>query len=405
MLYYLFDYLHDAFHWPGTGLFKYISFRAAMALLGSFTTTFLLGQRFIDYLRKKQIIETNRALGFSTTAKANTPTMGGFLIILATVLPTLLFAKWHNIYIILLLTTTIYMGIVGYLDDYIKVIQQKKKGLNGWIKIAGQIALGCIVGSTLYFHKDVVIRETVEIVASVAADQTIPPPYRDKKSTQTTIPFFKERTLDYAQLSHYLLGKEGYTWIVYVLIVIFIIAAVSNGANLTDGLDGLATTTAIVISTTLAIMAYLSGHIIFAKYLCIMYIPHLGELTIFCSAFVGACMGFLWYNSYPAQIFMGDTGSLTIGAVIAVVAICIRKELLLPLLCGLFVIENLSVILQTGYFKYTRKRYGYGKRIFKMAPIHHHYQKLGWHEAKIVTRFLIISLLLAIVTLVTLKVR
>lgn len=408
MLYYLFKYLHATFQWPGTGLFKYISFRAAMATLSSFTIIFLLGQRFINYLSKRQITEPNRPLGFNEAKKnAHTPTMGGMLIILATVVPTLLFSKLHNIYIILLLTTTIWMGLVGFLDDYIKVFKKQKNGLNGWIKLLGQIVLGCIVSTTLYLHKAVVIREvstTAQETSTTLVGQ-VPSGYNDIKSTKTTIPFFKGNEMDYAQITAGLLGNTQYTWMVYMAIVAFIIAAVSNGSNLTDGLDGLTANTSLIVGTTLAILAYLSGHIIFAKYLNIMYIPNLGELTIFCCAFVGSCMGFLWYNAYPAQVFMGDTGSLTIGAIIAVVAICIRKELLIPMLCGIFLTENLSVILQTSYFKFTKKRYGTGRRIFKMAPLHHHYQKLGWHESKIVTRFLIISILLAIATLVTLKIR
>lgn len=408
MLYYLFKYLHTSLQWPGTGLFKYISFRAAIATLSSFTIIFLLGQRFIDGLRKRQITEPNRALGFNeANKKTNTPTMGGILIILATVVPTWLFSKLHNIYIILLLTTTIWMGLVGFLDDYIKVFKKQKSGLNGWIKLLGQMTLGCIVSATLYLHQDVVIREVS------LPTQAIPTPlgdpiasdYNDIKSTKTTIPFFKGNELDYAQITASLLGNTYYTWILYMVVVAFIIAAVSNGSNLTDGLDGLTASTSVIVGTTLAVLAYLSGHIIFAKYLNIMYIPNLGELTIFCCAFVGSCMGFLWYNAYPAQIFMGDTGSLTIGAIIAVVAICIRKELLIPILCGIFLMENLSVILQTSYFKFTKRHYGAGRRIFKMAPLHHHYQQLGWHESKIVTRFLILSILLAIATLVTLKVR
>ncbi|WP_419241884.1 phospho-N-acetylmuramoyl-pentapeptide-transferase [Cardinium endosymbiont of Nabis limbatus] len=410
MLYYLFKYLHATFQWPGTGLFKYISFRAAMATLSSFTIIFLLGQRFIDYLSKRQITEPNRALGLDATKKKiNTPTMGGGLIILATVVPTLLFSKLHNVYIVLLLTTTIWMGLVGFLDDYIKVFKKQKNGLNGWVKLLGQVVLGFIVSTALYFHKDVVIREVSTIAQALSANLAAQPPspsgYNDIKSTKTTIPFFKGNELDYAQITACLLGNVDYTWIVYMAIVAFIIAAVSNGSNLTDGLDGLTASTSVIVGTTLAVLAYLSGHIIFAKYLNIMYIPNLGELTIFCCAFVGSCMGFLWYNAYPAQVFMGDTGSLTIGAIIAVVAICIRKELLIPILCGIFLMENLSVILQTSYFKFTKKRYGIGKRIFKMAPLHHHYQKLGWHESKIVTRFLILSILLAITTLVTLKIR
>ncbi|TDG95685.1 phospho-N-acetylmuramoyl-pentapeptide-transferase [Cardinium endosymbiont of Culicoides punctatus] len=411
MLYYLFKYLHTTFHWPGTGLFKYISFRAAMATMSSFVITFLLGQFFINFLNRKQILESNRFLGLGKEyigIKSKTPTMGGILIILATVIPTLLFSKLHNIYIILLLITTVLMGIVGFLDDYIKVFKKKKNGLSGWIKLLGQIFLGITVSTILFFHKDVVIRElsiTPHEISTVLNDPVPSPAYNDVKSTKTTIPFFKSNELDYAQISAMLLGSKNYTWILYMLVVCFIIASVSNGANLTDGLDGLTAGTSVIVGTTLAVLAYLSGHIVFAKYLNIMYIPNLGELAIFCCAFVGACIGFLWYNTYPAQIFMGDTGSLTVGAIIAVVAICIRKELLIPILCGIFLLENVSVIVQTSYFKYTRKRYGIGKRVFKMAPLHHHYQKLGWHESKIVTRFLILSLLFAIATLITLKIR
>jgi phospho-N-acetylmuramoyl-pentapeptide-transferase len=409
MLYYLFNYLHDTYHWPGTGLFKYISFRAALSVLLSFAITFLVGQFLINFLKRKQIIETNRMLGLQEDqlgTKARTPTMGGLLIILATILPTLLLSKWDNIYCILLVVTTIWMGSIGFLDDYVKVFKKQKAGLNGWIKLIGQFVLGFIVGGTLYFHESVVIREypLKSSPAVVLLDEETGQ-YRDTKSTKTTVPFFKDNSLDYAQIAKFLFGNETYTWLLYISVIAFIIASVSNGANLTDGLDGLTASTAVVVGTTLAILAYLSGHILFSKYLNIMYIPNLGELAVFCCAFVGACTGFLWYNAYPAQIFMGDTGSLSIGSVIAVVAICIRKELLLPVLCGIFLIETGSVILQTSYFKYTRKKYGTGQRIFKMAPLHHHYQKLGWHEAKIVVRFLIISLLLAVLTLVTLKIR
>ncbi|MBX9889697.1 MAG: phospho-N-acetylmuramoyl-pentapeptide-transferase [Amoebophilaceae bacterium] len=409
MLYYLFKYCYEVFHWPGTRLFKYISFRAAMVTLGAFAITFLLGERFIKFLLNKQIKQSHRALGLEEEKKGTkeaTPTMGGILIIIATVVPTLLFSKLHNVYIILLLITTLWMGTIGFLDDYIKVFK-KRDGLSGWIKLGSQALLGLLVSTTLYFHNDVVIREFPcnTLSTALTLEDTAPSRHHDIKSMKTTIPFFKDNTLDYTQVSNYLLGSSTYTYLLYMIVIAFVIAAVSNGANVTDGLDGLVASTSVIIGTTLAILAYLSGHIIFAKYLKIMYIPYLGELTIFCCAFVGACMGFLWYNAYPAQIFMGDTGSLTIGAIIAVVAICIRKELLLPILCGIFLIENLSIIIQTGYFKYTRKKYGQGKRIFKMAPLHHHYQKLGWHEAKIVTRFLLISLLLAIATLITLKIR
>lgn len=411
MLYYLFNYLHTTFHWPGTGLFKYISFRAAMATLSSLAITFLFGEFLIRILTTKQIFEPHRALGRQIDCdaiKRHTPTMGGILIILATIIPTLLFAKLHNIYIILLLITVIWMGIIGFSDDYIKVFRKQKNGLHGWVKVLGQITLGCIVSTTLYFHQDVVVREEITpkySIAATSAEGLEQNTYSDIKSTQTTIPFIKNHALDYAQISNMFLGSKRYTWLLYIIAITFIITAVSNGSNLTDGLDGLVAGTAIIVGTTLAILGYLSGHSLFAKYLYIMYIPNIGELTIFCCAFVGACMGFLWYNAYPAQIFMGDTGSLAIGAIIAVVAVSIRKELLLPILCGIFVAENLSVILQRYYFKYSKRRYGIGKRIFKMAPLHHHYQKLGWHESKIVSRFLIINLILAIITLVTLKIR
>lgn len=404
MLYYLFRYIHETLNWPGTGVFKYISFRAAAAAILSVIITIVLGKKLIQFFQAQQIKDGVRALGLEgQEEKGNTPTMGGIGIIAAIVIPTLLFAKPDNTYILLLLTATLWMGTIGFIDDYIKVFKKGREGLAGRFKIFGQVGLGLIVGLTLYFHQDVVVRELETAVAVIEQGEATPVTFKDVKSTKTTVPFFKNNELDYSKLIPGL--ADRYTWILYVCTVIFIVTAVSNAANLTDGLDGLAAGTSSIIGTTLAILAYLSGNVIFSQYLNIMYIPNLGELVIFCTAFVGACGGFLWYNAYPAQIFMGDTGSLTIGGLIAVLAIMIRKELLIPLLCGIFVIENLSVIIQVSYFKYTKRKYGAGQRIFKMAPIHHHYQKLGLHEAKIVTRFWIVGILLAILTLVTLKLR
>ena len=401
MLYYLFQYLHEALHWPGMRVFKYISFRAATTAILSLFIATVLGRRLIGYLHARHIKENIRALGLpGQGAKAHTPTMGGITLITAMTIPTLLFAKLESIYILLLLTTTLWMGTIGFIDDYIKVFRKNKKGLPGKLKVLGQVGLGLIVGLTLYFHQDVVVRELEAPTAAIELGAA-PVAFRDVKSTKTSVPFFKNNELDYGQLLPGL--DDRYTWIVYVLVVIFVITAVSNATNLTDGLDGLAAGTTAIIVLTLALLAYLSGNTIFARYLNIMHIPNLGELTIFCAAFVGACGGFLWYNAYPAQIFMGDTGSLTLGSLIAVLAFMIRKELLLPLLCGILVLENLSVIIQVFYFKYTKKKYGIGKRIFSMTPIHHHYQKQGLHEAKIVARFWIIGLLLAILTLITLK--
>ena len=406
MIYYILKYLHDTYNLPGTGLYQYISFRAAMAALYSLSISIWIGKKLIPYLKQQQVQESVRALGLAgEQSKEKTPTMGGIMIIAATIIPTLSFAQLNNIYIILLIATTLWMGLIGFADDYIKVFKKKKQGIKGWIKIFGQLSLGIIVSLTLFFHKDVVVRQfEKKTYAAAYWEQRSSTNYKDIKSTKTTIPFLKKNEFDYQQISNYIWNKK-YTWLIYLLAISFIIIAVSNAANLTDGLDGLAAGSSAIISTTLAILAYLSGNSIFAKYLNIMYIPHLGELSIFCAAFIGACIGFLWYNAYPAQIFMGDTGSLTIGAVIAVIAISIRKELLIPLLCGIFVIENLSVIIQRYFFKYTKKKYGVGKRVFLMAPIHHHYQKLGLHESKIVTRFWIIGILLAIFTLITLKIR
>lgn len=404
MLYYLAQYIEEILHIPGLGVFKYISFRAAGAAVFSLLISVFLGKRLIYFFQKSQVNEGVRELGLhGQMDKANVPTMGGVIIIAATVLPTLLFAKLKNVYIILLVVTTLWMGFIGFLDDYIKVFRKDKKGLAGKFKIIGQIILGLIIGTTLIFNSHVVIREFGSNIIVIENGEVKEADYQDIKSIKTTIPFLKGNELDYSQVIPWL--DVNYSWIIYVLFITFIIAAVSNGANLTDGLDGLAAGTSAIIGTTLAALAYLSGNVIFSRYLNIMYIPDLAELAIFSTAFVAACVGFLWYNTYPAQIFMGDTGSLTIGSIIAVLAIVTRKELLLPLLCGIFLVENLSVMLQVGFFKYTKRKYGVGKRIFKMSPIHHHFQKLGFHEVKIVTRFWIVGILLAILTLVTLKLR
>lgn len=403
MLYYLFDYLDKQFDLIGAGVFKYISFRAGMAAAISLLITIIFGKSLINYLKKKQVGEEIRELGLEgQTAKRGTPTMGGLIIIAAILVPTFLFAKLDNIYVILLVTATVWMGLIGFLDDYIKVFKKDKQGLAGRFKIVGQVGLGLIVGFTLYFSDSVVERRIKDPAAEmVVVDGTPVRNYEDVKSTKTTVPFFKDNELDYKNILPFL--GENYTWIVYVLVVIFIITAVSNGANITDGIDGLAAGTAGIIGITIGIFAYLSGRVDFSDYLNIMYIPNLSELVIFCTAFVGACLGFLWYNAYPAQVFMGDTGSLTLGGVIAVLALAVRKELLIPVICGIFLIENLSVIIQVAYFKYTRKKYGEGRRIFLMSPLHHHYQKKGIHESKIVTRFWIVGILLAIFSLATLK--
>lgn len=403
MLYYLFDYLDKHFDLIGAGVFKYISFRAGMAAAISLLITIIFGKSLINYLRKKQVGEEIRELGLEgQTAKRGTPTMGGLIIIAAILVPTLLFAKLDNVYVILLITATVWMGLIGFLDDYIKVFKKDKKGLAGKFKIVGQVGLGLIVGFTLYFNDNVIIRKPVSPTTEiVVVDGQAVKNYEDVKSTKTTVPFFKNNELDYNNILPFL--SNDYTWVIYVLIVILIITAVSNGANLTDGIDGLAAGTAGIIGLTIAIFAYLSGRVDFSNYLNIMYIPNLSEVVIFCTAFVGACLGFLWYNAYPAQIFMGDTGSLTLGGVIAVAALAVRKELLIPVLCGIFLIESLSVIMQVAYFKYTKKKYGEGRRIFLMSPLHHHYQKKNIHESKIVTRFWIVGILLAILTLATLK--
>ena len=404
MLYYLFDYLDKHFDLLGAGVFRFISFRAGMAMFLSLVISLIFGRKLIQYLRVKQIGESVRDLGLQgQMEKKGTPTMGGLLMMACIIVPTLVFAKFDNVYIVLLLITTVWLGTLGFLDDYIKVFKKNKEGLHGKLKIVGQIGLGLIVGLVMFFNKGVVIRNYLTPHTGTDESIVISSNYIDERSTKTTIPFLKNNELDYHDLFNFI-GDE-YTWIIYVLIVIFIITAVSNGANITDGIDGLAAGTSAIIGITLAIFAYVSGNAIFAKYLNIMYIPNSGELVIFCAALVGACVGFLWFNSFPAQVFMGDTGSLMLGGVIAVLALTIRKELLLPIMCGIFVVENLSVILQVMYFKYTKRKYGQGRRIFKMSPLHHHYQKVGFHEAKIVTRFWIIGILLAIITLATLKLR
>ena len=403
MLYYLFDYLQREFDLIGAGVWQYISFRSGMAISLSLLITVLFGKGLIRYLQKKQIGEQIRDLGLEGQAqKKGTPTMGGIIIIMAIIIPTVLLARLDNIYIVLLLISTVWMGVIGFIDDYIKVFKKNKEGLRGRFKVFGQVGLGLIVGFTLYFHQDVVVRdfdsEPIDNQEIVRTET----PYRDVKSTITTIPFVKNNEADYKVLAPF---GEQYTWIPYVLVVIFIVAAVSNGVNITDGLDGLAAGSCAVIVLTLAVFTYVSGRVDFSQYLNIMYLPNTGELVIFCVALAGACIGFIWYNTYPAQVFMGDTGSLTLGGVIAVLAIAIRKELLIPILCGVVLLENLSVILQVSYFKYTKRRLGEGRRIFLMSPLHHHYQLKGYHEAKIVTRFWISGILLAILTLATLKLR
>jgi phospho-N-acetylmuramoyl-pentapeptide-transferase len=417
MLYYLFTWLNEAFNIPGTGVFQYISFRAAAALITSLFISMIIGKRLIGFLRKKQVGETVRDLGLEgQVMKQGTPTMGGLIILAAILLPSLLFAKLNNIYIIIVMVATVWLGLIGFLDDYIKVFKKDKKGLPGKLKILGQVGLGLIVGLTMYFSDSIVIRERVRQSALVptsemfsvesSTDKTKLFSKTPVKSTKTTIPFVKNNEFDYSSLISWMgKGAGKWTWLVFIPIVIFIIIAVSNGANLTDGLDGLATGTSAIIGLTLGVLAYVSGNIVFANYLNIMYIPNTGELAIYISAFVGACIGFLWYNSFPAQVFMGDTGSLALGGIIAVFAIMIRKEILIPILCGIFLVENLSVVMQVTWFKYTKHKYGEGRRIFRMSPLHHHFQKLGYHESKIVMRFLIVGIMLAVLTIVTLKLR
>ncbi len=414
MLYHLFQYLDRAYDFPGAGMFQYISFRASLAIILSLLIAVIFGRRIIDFLRRKQIGEDIRDLGLEgQLQKRGTPTMGGVIILLAILVPALLVGRLDNVYIQLLLVSTLWLGFIGGLDDYIKVFRHKKEGLKGKFKIVGQVGLGIIVGTTMWLSDDIVIRErAMQPVETVYVDQTgnevgrverrVMVSTESVKTTQTTIPFIKNNEFDYGWLTG---GNETATWILYVLVAILVVTAVSNGANLTDGLDGLVTGVSVPIVAVLGVLAYLSGHIVYADYLNIMYIPHSGELVVFAAALIGALVGFLWYNSFPAQIFMGDTGSLSIGGIIAVFALCIRKELLLPLLCGIFLVESCSVMIQVAYFKYTKRKYGEGRRIFLMSPIHHHYQKRGIFETKIVIRFWIISLLLAAITLVTLKIR
>ena len=413
MLYYLFEYLENEFQFPGASLFGFISFRAALAIILSLLISTIYGKRIIKFLSKKQVGETIRDLGLEgQQEKAGTPTMGGLIIIIATLIPVLLVAKLDNIYIILLIVTTVWMGTIGFIDDYIKKFKKDKKGLKGKFKVLGQIGLGIIVGTTLYFHPQVTIKEKLPIEMQqqiLAADSNVSPSKlfkAEERSTKTTIPFVKQNEFDYSSLITWIDPRlSKYAWLIFIPLVIFIIIAVSNGANLTDGIDGLAAGTSAIIVLTLGVFAWVSGNIIFSNYLNIMFIPRVEEITIYIAAFVGALIGFLWYNTYPAQVFMGDTGSLTIGGVIAVIAIAVRKEWLIPLLCGIFLAENLSVVMQVSWFKYTKKKFGVGRRIFKMSPLHHHYQKSGYHESKITTRFWIIGILLAILTIVTLKIR
>lgn len=409
MLYDLFQYLDKYFDFPGAGVFQYITFRSALAIIMSLLISTIFGKRVISYLSRLQVGETVRELGLEgQTQKAGTPTMGGLIIIFSTLLPVLLLAKLNNIYIILLIITTLWMGAIGFLDDYIKIFKKDKAGLKGIFKVIGQVVLGVIVGATLYFHQDVTIRKditnnTIEINST---QNTINTTTLDEKSTATTIPFIKNNEFDYAELLAWTGdGYKDYAWLIFIPIVIFIITAVSNGANLTDGIDGLAAGTSAISVIAIGVFTFVSGNVIFSNYLNIMFIPNSGEMTVFIAAFVGALIGFLWYNSFPAAVFMGDTGSLTIGGIIAVLAIAVRKEMLLILFCGIFFAETFSVILQVFYFKYTKKRFGEGRRIFLMSPLHHHYQKKGYHESKIVTRFWIVGILLAIVSIVTLKLR
>lgn len=414
MLYYLFEYIDAHYNFPGTGVFQYISFRAALAVITSLVISLLFGNTLIGMLRKKQVGETVRDLGLDgQVQKAGTPTMGGLIIIGAILIPVLLFARLDNIYVIIMIITTILLGAIGFVDDYIKVFKKNKAGLAGKFKIVGQVAVGVIVGSLLFWNDGVVSRQKVavpqsqDVILEAGAQYQQKFEWKETKSVVTTIPFIKNNEFNYAWILRFL-SKENaarWAWLVFIPIVVFVVTAVSNGANITDGLDGLTTGSSAIIGVVLAIFAFVSGNVIFADYLNIMFIPDSGELTVFISAFVGACIGFLWYNSYPAQVFMGDTGSLALGGIIAVFALAIRKELLIPLFCGVFLIENISVIMQVAYFRYTKKRYGEGRRIFLMAPLHHHYQKQGYHEAKIVSRFWIVGILLAVLTIVTLKLR
>ena len=415
MLYFLFEYLNAHYEFPGLRLFQYITFRTSLAIIISLIITTVYGRRLINYLHKMQVGETVRNLGLEgQMQKQGTPTMGGLIILAGILVPTLLLANLTNVYVLLMIVTTIWMGTVGFVDDYIKVFKKNKEGLAGKFKIVGQVGLGLIIGYTMYFNPNIVARQTVDETSVVKSDAPMVLRQKgesfyytqDVKSTITNMPFYKNNEFDYAKVLKFLgPGYEKYAFFVFLLFVVVIITAVSNGANITDGIDGLATGTSAIIGITLGLLAYVSGNTVIADYLNIMYIPNSGELMIFAGAFVGACVGFLWYNSYPAQVFMGDTGSLAIGGIIAAFAIMIRKELLIPILCGIFLVEIVSVMLQVSYFKYTKKRFGEGRRIFLMSPLHHHYQKKGYHEAKIVNRFWIIGIMLAIITIVTLKLR
>lgn len=407
MLYYLFEFIEQKFQFPGATLFQFLSFRASLAIILSLLFSLLFGKKIIQFLKAKQIGESVRDLGLQgQNQKAGTPTMGGIIIILGTLIPVFLVAKLDNIYILLLITTTLSMGAIGLVDDYIKIFKKDKQGLKGWFKVIGQLLLGTFVGTVLFFHPEVTVKEeirTFENGKPINIQEVFTP---EKKSTLTTIPIIKDNAFDYSDFLTWISpSMEKYTWIIFIPMVIFILIAVSNGANLTDGIDGLAAGSSAIMVLALGLFAWVSGNLIFSDYLNIMYIPNVGEVVIFVAAFSGALIGFLWFNTYPATVFMGDTGSLTIGAIIAVIALIVRKELLIPLLCGIFLIENLSVVLQVGYFKYTRRKTGVGKRIFKMSPLHHHYQKLGYHESKIVARFWIVGIILAVLSIVTLKIR
>mgnify|MGYP006157729687 FL=1 len=404
MIYYIFEFLENNYNLPGAGVFQYISFRSALAIITSLLVSLVFGGKIIKFIKKKQIGEDVRELGLAgEESKKGTPTMGGLIILSAILIPTILFARLDNIYILIMIISTIWLGLIGFIDDYIKVFKKDKAGLAGKFKILGQVGIGLIVALVMVFNNQIVVKEKL---VSSNGQQNYEFVEVAQKSSKTTIPFMKNNEFDYQKLTSWMGdGMSKYAWILFVLVVVLVITAVSNGANMTDGLDGLATGVSAIIGITLAVFCYVSGNIIAADYLNIMYIPYSGELVIYMSAFVGSCIGFLWYNSYPAQVFMGDTGSLALGGIIAVVAILVRKELMIPILCGIFLIENLSVLLQVGYFKYTRRKLGVGKRIFKMAPLHHHYQLLGIHESKIVTRFWIVGILLAVVTIVTLKLR
>jgi phospho-N-acetylmuramoyl-pentapeptide-transferase len=418
MLYYLFKYLHEL-HVPGAGVFSYISFRSAMAVITSLIISLLIGKRIIEYLQVKQIGELVRDLGLEGQyQKKGTPSMGGIIILASIIIPVILFARLDNVYVILMIVTTIWLGLIGFMDDYIKIFRKNKEGLAGRFKVIGQVILGTVVGLTLYFSNDVIIMEKVPIAELSAREriELLDPAHpfysngevtMERKSMKTTIPFVKNNEFNYSWIVSFIPEKhrQFWTWLVFVTVVTFIVTAVSNGANLTDGLDGLATGTSAIIGTALGILAYVSSNVIYANYLNIMYIPGTAELVIYASAFIGATIGFLWYNSYPAQVFMGDTGSLALGGIIAVFAVIIRKELLIPILCGIFLVENLSVVIQVSYFKRTKKKYGVGRRIFLMAPLHHHYQKKGLPEPKIVTRFWIVAIILAVISIVTLKIR